>query len=47
MSGYPYHQKNFQTLMDVVIVDLTYTYMVQQTSMTITHAVMMATQENT
>jgi hypothetical protein len=32
---------NFRTLMDVVIVDLIHTDMVQQSSMTTTHAMMM------
>jgi hypothetical protein len=38
---------NFCTLMDVIIVDLICKNMVQQSSMTTTHAVMMVAQEKT
>jgi hypothetical protein len=38
---------NFQTLMDIDIVDMICTYMVLQTSTTITHAMMMVVQEKT
>ncbi len=38
---------DFQTLMDIIIVDLTRTYMVQRTSTTTTHVTMLAIQEKT
>jgi hypothetical protein len=38
---------DFWTLMDVITIDLTCTNMVQQTSTTIAHAVMIAIQEKT
>jgi hypothetical protein len=40
-------KNDFETLMDIVIIDQICTYMVQQTSTTIAHEVMMATKEKT
>jgi hypothetical protein len=38
---------DFQTLMDIIIVDLTRTYMVQRTSTTATHVTMLAVKKKT
>jgi len=47
MNGYPYHKNGFQTLIDVLIANLTCIDMVQQALTTIIHVVMMVVQENT